>query len=311
MKSRGFIQGLSFISFFLFHAVHIQAVEPEEKSDYFFYLDQAFEYDNNVITNVDKAQTQEADSVYQTDIWLNLNLTPKHARDFEIKLYYEFLQYLYDEFTEFDYQYHAPGGTFSWFASSEQKVYLEGGYVYTEQDSHELYKGPWAGLGIKHFFSEKSSVFAGYEISEEDYAPDLEGYDALKHYVEVKYKRAWFPDKLEWAFSAYAYLNDAENNGFSYYSLGGEAYLHLYEWPGKFNWDFTFDYSFSEYDDIYPGFFDERHDHFITVVGKVSYPIYGDNVFVSAKVQYINGFSNLELFDYDQVIVGGHVTVSI
>jgi hypothetical protein len=302
------IGGVFFLSFFT--TFQTEAKDLARKPDHIFYFDQSLEYNSNVITNVDEAATNEDDIVLGTIALFDMSLIDRQIENYDIHLSFMTLQYLYDEFDNLDFRYHAPGATFWWLLSPEWALQVKGGYAITQEDNKDLFLGAFGEVEAEHPLSEDSTISLAYKINDQDYKPAVyAGRDALKHRLEAEWEKDWKPGKLRSSLKGRADYNDADNDGFSYYGLEGEAGIDIYQWPDKLDWYFSAGFLYRDYDDIYPGESEAREDERITLTGEATYPIYQDIVSLSLTIEYLNNFSNLEAFDYDEVIVGGHVIV--
>lgn len=288
----------------------VEAAESERfrKPSHLVYIDQSIEYDSNVLSNVDEAQTDQSDIVFGTTTLIDLPVV-RPGNDFDVHLSYLFLQFLHDDFDELDFRYQAPEVSVWFLAGPKWASTIRFGYVFTQEDNREFYNGIQTEVEFQRAMSDASSLSLAYRINQQDYKQEIyEERDAWKHRLQAKWQQNWIPDKSAWSVTGRAEFNDADNDGYSYAGVEVEAGLDLYALPGKFDWNFSAGFRYRNYDEIYPGESEARDDERFNVTAEVSHPLFWDSMYVSVTVEYLKNFSNLDLFEYDETIVGGHLS---
>lgn len=284
-----------------------EARELKRKPQRIVYLDQGVEYDSNVVTNTDQANTGSSDVLFPTNVLVDFSLLPKDKVEQDLRVSFMFLQILHNDLSNLDFRYLAPNAKYWWLANPDWAFDVQGGYVYTQEDDNEFYAGGTAEANVYHVLTEKATLSLGYKFANQDYDPTaLNGRDALRHTVELKLKHDC-SEHIVSVLKGRFEVNDADDDGYSFLGEEIEAAMQVNEWPGDFDWEFALGYRHRGYDGVYPGEAEDRNDNRLTVSAEVSHPIYKEIVFLSGQVRYIDNFSNLGPFDYDEVIVGGHI----
>ena len=309
MKIQGWMTKLMLLGLALCWLTPADAKELKKKPNHIVYLDQTVAYDSNVVTNVDEEQTDESDTVFDTTALLELSVLPKHIENYDLRISYLFLQILHDEFDNLDFRYHAPGAKFWYHINELWALNVHAGFIFTEEDSDEFFTGPFAEIEGDFLASDISIVSFGYKYMSQDYDPTaLDARDTDKHRFQVKYERD-LSENVDWYVLGRLETSSADDDGFSYFGQEIEGGIEISDWPCKFDWDFSLGYRHRGYDEVYPGFSDERDDDRLTFAVGVSYPVYKEIILLGADLEYILNSSNLSSFDYDEVIVGGRVSI--
>lgn len=188
-----------------------------------------------------------------------------------------------------------------WWQGKKDLVRAPIGYMHKSYGGTSLSNSFLFRPDIEHFFTETLSLYGGYKLTVERYAPDDYkdgGYDNEDHRFSIG-PNFYMNDRQYAISSRYEFrLHDADQDQPSYTDHGlSLAFMAAF----KTNTELMLQYKWTDrsYDDNWGDANKDRDDSRHSVTAAVA-QTFLDNYFVAAELIYVNNGSNYNLYEFDK-----------